>query len=70
MYKFRLARVNLDLFPQTPDMYIYCSCISGIIVPPYEIQKIFPAVYLVRIRCKKFQNIPLFGRQIDLAVPD
>ena len=67
MYIFRLTGIGLDLFSQAADMYIYGTDISRIFIAPYDIQKIFSAVYLVRIKYKEFQNIEFLGCQIDLS---
>ena len=47
-------------------MYVYCTDISRILISPYDIQKIFSAVYLVRVEYQKFQHIKFLGCKVNL----
>ena len=51
-------------------MYIYGTDISRIFIAPYDIQKIFSAVYLVRIEYQQFQHIKFLGCEVDLFSGD
>ena len=70
MHVSGLAGIGLDLLTQSPDMYIHCTHITGIIRTPYQLQQILPAVYLVGIQHQKFQHFELLGRQSDLPALD
>jgi len=67
---FRITWIYFNLLAQSSDMYIYRSCISRIIISPDKIQKIFPAVDLVRIHRQQLKYIKFFRCQIDLFLPD
>ena len=66
MYIFGLARVGLDLFAETTDMYVHSSDISRILISPNDIQKVLTAVNFVRVEHQKFQHVKLFCGKIDL----
>ena len=70
VYIFRLTGIGLDLFSQAADMYIYGTDISRIFIAPYDIQKIFSAVYLVRIEYQQFQHIKFLGCEVNLFSGD
>ena len=51
-------------------MYIHSSCISRILISPYDIQKILSAVDFTWIHGKQFQKIEFFCCQIDFLFSD
>lgn len=59
----RLSGVLFNLFPQSPDMYIHSPYIPRVIIAPDDVQKIFSAVYLIRMKGQKLQQVILLGRQ-------
>ena len=51
-------------------MYIHSSHIARIFISPDNIQKVFTAVNLVRIKYKQLKHIKFFRCQIDLLACD
>ena len=68
MHIHRFARRTFDFFSQPSDMYVYRTHISRIIASPYNVQKIFPAVYFIGIFHQQFQNFKFLRRQIHFPV--
>lgn len=66
----RLSGVLFNLFPQSPDMYIHSPYIPRVIIAPDDVQKIFSAVYFIRVKNKKLQNIEFLGGKINLPAGD
>ena len=66
MYILRITRILFYLLPKSPDMYIDSSCITGILISPYNIQKILSAIDFILIHCKKLQKIKFLCCQINL----
>ena len=44
-----LAWILFDLLPETSDMHIHGPDIPRILVPPYKIEQILPAVHFIRV---------------------
>ena len=71
MYAHTLDHLDGSQFsPASADMYIDSSCVTGILISPYDIQKIFSAVYLVRIEYQQLQHIKFLGCEVDLFSGD
>ena len=64
VYILRVARIYLNLFSQSPDMYIYGTHISRIFITPDNVEQILSAVHLVRMKDQKLQHIKFFGSQV------
>ena len=62
---FWIAWIRFNLFTKSPDMYIHSSCISRILISPYDIQKIHPLCILY-LRYKR-QHYPQFQRNSHLV---
>ena len=52
------------------DMYIDSSCVTGILISPYDIQKILSAIDFILIHCKKLQKIKFLCCQIHFPFSD
>ena len=59
VYILRVARIYLNLFSQSPDMYIYGTDISRIFITPDNVEQILSAVHLVRMKDQKLQHIKI-----------
>ena len=64
MYILRVAWFAFDLFTQTADMYVNSSDIARIIITPDRIEKLFTAVYLIRMNHEQFKKIKLLCGKI------
>ena len=66
----RVAGIFLHLFPEAAHMNIHSTEIPWILISPYKIQKLFPAVYFIRSLHQKLHQIKLLGSQSDLPALD
>ena len=51
-------------------MYVHGPRVARIIVPPHQIQQVFPAVHLVRVHGEELEHVKFFRGQVDFPFPD
>lgn len=64
----RLTWILFNFFTKSPDMYIYCTNISWIIISPYNIEQIFSAVYFIWMERKKLKQIIFLSRKFYFLI--
>ena len=62
----RISGVGLNLLTKTSYMYVNGSLVSGVIIAPNGLEKIFSLIYFAGIFHKDLKHFEFFGRKGNL----